>query len=348
MTEPSGKSREQGLVSVVVTSYNHARFLDERMRSLLGQRYGNMEIIVVDDRSTDDSVSVLEKYGTDPRVRLVVRERNGGWVAASNHGYELSTGEYVIFANCDDSCTPDLIGRLVAALEESPSAGLAFARSSLLGESGETLGTDFESREARFRRRCGADTVLSGEEMTRFLLHSCVIPNLSGAMFRAACYEDSGRLDEEYRVCSDWVLYFRVAERFDVSYVAEPLNYFRQHPRSIRESTKARVLFEEYMRLLYGYHRRISLAPWDRFRLKVRLGALASQFMFPSARNAGGVWSLVEVITKYDSMGMLYLALGLAARTMSRFRKSMRKAIARTFSDIPGRPGKPASSETRE
>ena len=69
---------EPGLVTVVVASYNHARFLTRRMDSLLAQTYRQLEIIVIDDRSPDNSVEILRRYESDPRVNLIVREQNGG------------------------------------------------------------------------------------------------------------------------------------------------------------------------------------------------------------------------------------------------------------------------------
>ena len=98
-----------GLVSIVVASYNHAEFLEQRMTSLINQTYQNIEILVIEDCSPDNSLEVLRKYESHPKVKLIVREKNGGWVAVSNQGIDLSSGEFVLFANCDDDC--DQIGR---------------------------------------------------------------------------------------------------------------------------------------------------------------------------------------------------------------------------------------------
>ena len=95
-----------GLVSVVVASYNHAEFLEKRMESLINQTYSDLEMLVIDDCSPDNSLKVLRKYESHPKVKLVIRENNGGWVVVSNQGVEISSGEFVIFANCDDDCDP--------------------------------------------------------------------------------------------------------------------------------------------------------------------------------------------------------------------------------------------------
>jgi GT2 family glycosyltransferase len=177
--------------SLVVASYNHADFLSRRMESLIGQTYADVDILVVDDKSPDNSVEILRRYESHPQVRLVLREENGGWVTVSNQGVDMSCGEYVLFANCDDDCDPRMVERLVDALQRHPSAGIAFCRSSMVDEQDRVLGDDFSIREGKFRERCSKDTLLSGQEASRFLLHSCVIPNLSAALFRRGCFERS-------------------------------------------------------------------------------------------------------------------------------------------------------------
>ena len=259
----------QGLVSVVVASYNHAEFLARRMESLLDQTYVPMEILVIDDCSTDRSVEVLRRYGSQPRVKLVLRERNGGWVAVSNQGIEMATGEYILLANCDDACDPRMIERLVGSISQEPNIGVSFCRSTMIDDKDRILGDDFEVRERGFRTRCAADTKIGRDEMNRFLLHSCVIPNLSAALIRRRCFEVVGGLSDEYRACSDWEFFFRVASQFDFAYVAEPLNRFRQHPTTIRSAMKGRATLEEFLRLLLGRIGAIDLTALERLRYRV-------------------------------------------------------------------------------
>jgi glycosyltransferase involved in cell wall biosynthesis len=262
---------KSGLVSVVVASYNHAEFLGRRMESLINQTYRNIEILVIDDCSTDNSVAVLQHYKSHPNVNLVLREKNGGWVTVSNQGIEMSTGEFILFANCDDSCDIRMIERLVQAMQTYPGAGIAFCRSLLIDEHDKVLGNDFMIRESSFRSRCSDDTLIAGDEMARFLMHSCVIPNLSAALFRKECFSAVGKLSSSYRVCCDWDLFFRVVSRFDVAYLTEPLNYFRQHETTIRSATKQRVVYEEYFRLLLGQIKTMKLTAMERLHFRTHV-----------------------------------------------------------------------------
>ncbi len=271
---------KHGLVSVVVPSYNYAKFIVKRMDSLINQTYQDIEILVIDDCSRDNSVEVLRIYEPHPKVRLVVRGQNGGWVVVNNQGVEMSSGEFIIFAQCDDDCDPRMIERLIDAMKINPTAGIAFCRSLLVDEHDQLLGDDFTGRENSFRARCATDTLVTGYEMSRFLLHSCVIPNLSAALIRRECFSTIGDFTSSYRVSGDWDWFFRVASRYDIAYVAEPLNRFRQHKATIRSSTKGRVVYEEFFRLLLGQIKLLDLTFIERCRFRTRVMYLWGTHLF--------------------------------------------------------------------
>lgn len=306
-----------GLVSVVVASYNHAEYLEQRMDSLIGQTYQDIEILVIDDCSPDNSVEVLRRYESHPKVKLIIREKNGGWVVVSNQGVEMSSGEFVIFANCDDACDPRMIERLVEAMHSNPTAGISFCRSLMVDERDAILGDDFAMREASFQVRCAADTLLSGAEMSRFLLYSCVIPNLSAALIRRECFDSVGYLSASYKVCCDWDLFFRIVARYDVAYIAEPLNRFRQHRTTIRSSIKARVIFEEYIRLLLGQIKLLDLTFIERCRFRIRVMYLWATHMI--APSWGGLYNFpyhFSRVISLDIFALPFLIVGFLLRAL--------------------------------
>lgn len=306
---------QPGLVTVVVASYNHAEFLVQRMDSLIGQTYKDLEILVTDDCSTDDSVGVLGQYRSDPRVILVVREKNGGWVTASNQGLEMATGEFVLFANCDDDCDPRMIERLVGAKNANPTAGIAFCLSLLVDEHDRLLGDDFVVRESSFRVRCASDTLLTRAEMGRFLLHACVIANLSAALIRKACFERVGKFSSSYRVGSDWDLYFRIVAHYDVAYVTEPLNKFRQHKTTISNVTRERVIVEEYFRLLLSRIKEMDLTSSERRRFRLHVMYLwATHILRPSREGLRNFPYHLRRVLSLDPIAVLFLPAGTVLR----------------------------------
>lgn len=320
------QSVRHGLVSLVVASYNHAGFLVRRMDSLIGQTYPDIEILVIDDKSPDNSVEILRRYEMHPKVRLILREHNGGWVTVSNQGVDLSSGDFVLFANCDDDCDPRMVERLVDALQRHPSAGIAFCRSLMVDEEDRVLGDDFTVREPGFRKRCAEDTLLSGAEASRFLLHSCVIPNLSAALFRRECFSKVGYLSAEYRVCCDWDLFFRVAARYDIAYVAEPLNRFRQHKTTIRSVTKDKVVFEEYFRLLLGRIRELDLSSFERIRFRTHVMYLwAVHLLAPSMNGMFNLPYHLGRILRLDPLALLFAIPGGLLRVGEVAAKAPRK-----------------------
>ena len=133
-------------VSVIVPNYNYGRFLPQRLESILSQTFQNMEIILLDDCSTDNSQAVLSQYATHPLVsRIVFNEKNSGSPFAQwRKGIDLAQGEYVWIAESDDYCEPTLLATLVRALDQYPTASIAFAGAVLVDENGKPTGREFD------------------------------------------------------------------------------------------------------------------------------------------------------------------------------------------------------------
>lgn len=108
-------------VSVVIDNYNYARFLGDALDSALAQTWGDVEVILVDDGSTDESAAVADRYGD--RIHAVFKP-NGGQASAFNAGFARSTGDIVIFVDSDDVMHPDYAARAVAALASAPESGM--------------------------------------------------------------------------------------------------------------------------------------------------------------------------------------------------------------------------------
>lgn len=307
--------RVPGRVSVVVASYNHARHLQKRLESLLGQTYRDLEIVAIDDQSTDDSFEVLQQFADRPNVLVIRRPVNGGWVATFNEGMSASSGEFVLFANCDDECDPTQVSRLVDAMDAHPTAGIAFCRSLLIDAEGRALGEDFDYREPAFQKRCAADTLISGREMCRFLLHACIIPNTGAALIRRECFDTLGPFGNDYRVIGDWEFFFRVASKYDVAYVAAPLNHFRQHEGTIRNTTKARLICAEYLRLLLTRLRNLDLSWWERSKYRSRAMTLwAIHLISPTAKGYRDFRHHLALVFKTDPAALLLFPYAVGRR----------------------------------
>ena len=310
-------SQQNGLVTAVVASYNHSRFLPSRVESLLKQRYPNIQVLVIDDCSPDDSPEILKAYLGQKNYQLILREQNGGWVKVSNQGFELSQGEYILFANCDDDCHPLMVGALVDALESHPNAGVAFCRSLMVDDSGKELGDDFQIRENSFRQHCAQDAYIEGGLMSRFLMHSCVIPNLSAALFRKSCLKEVGLFSNDYQACSDWDLFFRIAKNYDFAYVAKPLNFFRQHGKTIRSATKGRITYDEFFSVLLPKINNSDFSLFERISFRFHVMYLWSiELMRPSFQGWKNFVHHAKIVISLDLLAIFLLPFALLLRAI--------------------------------
>lgn len=241
-------------VSAIVTSYNHAEYLDQRMQSLLAQSYQPLEIIVVDDCSKDNSLAVLEKYKIHSNVKIIALKENQGYANACNVGVSMATGEFIIFSECDDYCEKNQIEALLSKFKEKSSIGVVYSSSNIVDDKGRFLRNDFFSKEKNFRMQCATDCLIKSEKIQMDFAVSCVIPNMSAAMIKKEIFIMAGAFPQKYKICADWDLWCRLSRTCDFYYIREPLNYFRTHPTSVGSLSKIDQRAIEIMDLIYDHY----------------------------------------------------------------------------------------------
>ena len=222
-------------VSVIVPNYNHARFLPQRIETILAQTFEDLELILLDDCSTDESRSILRRYASDPRVRMEFNEANSGSVFRQwNKGVRLARGEYIWMAESDDYADKRLLERLVSVLEREPAAGFVYCRSWRVTEDNTVDGFGDWYLDLVDPHRWKADFCVDGrEQFPGYFGRCCVVPNASAALFRKMTFERIGGADENFHVCGDWKVWAAMALAGKVAFVNEPLNYYRLHKASV-------------------------------------------------------------------------------------------------------------------
>jgi glycosyltransferase involved in cell wall biosynthesis len=227
-------------VSIVVPNYNHARYLRQRIESVLAQTYRDFEVILLDDCSTDESRLIISEYAKDPRVRIEFNEVNSGSTYKQwKKGIGLALGKYIWVAESDDYADERFLERSVAVLNADPEITFAYCRSWRVCEGeANTFADDYlDSLDARHWK---ADFVADGrEECRKHFIYANVVPNASAVVFRKMAYERVGGVDECFRLCGDWKLWASMALAGKIAYVVEPLNYFRSHEGSVRNWSKS-------------------------------------------------------------------------------------------------------------
>lgn len=220
------------LVSVVIPNYNCGRFLPQALESVFAQTYPHIEIVVVDDESTDDSLQALDRYGS--RVR-VLRQPNQGVSAARNHGIRESRGELIAFLDADDLWAKDKLARQVA-LFSNASVGLVYCAVEYIDEAGRSLGTNLTGRRGRVLRSIA---LLQG---------TVVLAGGSTAVVRRECFDKVGGFDREMSTAADWDMWRRIACHYEIDVVREPLTKYRLRPASMHRNI---AVFEHDM--LHGF-----------------------------------------------------------------------------------------------
>jgi len=256
-------SRVPPLVSVIVPNYEHAAYLPERLESILAQGIDEIEIILLDDRSSDESLAILEAFARrEPRAVLVANETNSGSAFRQwQKGLGLARGRYVWIAESDDSARPGLLPTLVDVLERHPHAVLAYCQSEMIDDRGTSLGLPLEWTADISPDRWQQEYVAAGrDEIATALIHKNTIPNVSAVVFRNTP-DLADVLDDRMRLCGDWLAYVRLCERGAIAFSPRPLNLWRQRTSNSRTRPPGEVEWEEGRRVIDEAARILGLTP---------------------------------------------------------------------------------------
>lgn len=236
-------------ISVIVPNYNHAPYLRQRLDSIYQQTYQNIEVLLLDDCSSDGSVEILRDFARRFPDRTVCKfndENSGSVFRQWKNGIKVATGELVWIAESDDFCSKNFLAEQVRAFQ-NPAVTLSFCKTEFVtGDPAEkvwTLGeylSDLDMADwDRSFIRSAHSLVCSGWAIKN------IVPNVSGALFRHpggnSLLNDQQWL--ELRMCGDWVFYLSIIRGGLVAYTPAATNYYRQHDRSTSQTTQKKDLY---------------------------------------------------------------------------------------------------------
>jgi GT2 family glycosyltransferase len=204
-------------VTIVIPTFNRAAWLPGAIDSVLAQDHGDLEVLVVDDGSEDETGAVLDRYAAahDGRRFRSLRQANSGQAAALNRGWSEARGDFVGYLSDDDRLLGGAVGRLAQELERSPEAAIAYPGYRVIDEDGGVLDT---IRPIEYTPRAA------------FRQHDTVIG--PGALIRKAAVTGSGGWEPEFRWMGDFVLWIKLGSLGAAIRVPEPLALWRRHPEA--------------------------------------------------------------------------------------------------------------------
>jgi glycosyltransferase involved in cell wall biosynthesis len=221
-----------GLVSICIPAYNSADTVTTAVRSALEQDYGNIEVVVTDDASTDGTADLLRAFGD--RIRLSRNRRRLGQNHTANASISGSSGEFVKFLHDDDRLEPHCVSRMVDALAEHPSAGMVFSPRRIElhhGSPEERVWLAEQSKPREFR------ALNPGSQLFEEMLAGGFKENWIGepvcVMVRRGCLSQLGGFHNYVRQTIDLDLWARIAAHYDLAYVDEELAVYRHSEDSL-------------------------------------------------------------------------------------------------------------------
>ena len=226
-------------VSVIIPVYNGEQYLAEAIDSVLEQTYPDLEIIVVDDGSTDQSAEIVKSYGN--RTRYIYKE-NGGTASAMNLGCARAKGTFIAWLSADDAFLPNKISKQVEILDNNPKVGLVHTDFYLVNENDEIIRP---CRTVNPGRDCFLQRWING-----------VFINASSVLFRREILRRAGIFDENISRVADADMWARMYKYCNFAHVPELLLRYRLHMNSasfnISEMKKERSLLMEKLFKIYG------------------------------------------------------------------------------------------------
>jgi hypothetical protein len=211
-------------VSIIIPTYNIERFIRQTIDAILAQSCKDIEIIVVDDGSTDGTRDLVRAYGAPVRL---VEQKNAGVCAARNHGLREARSPFICFIDHDDYWYPDKLESQLAEMNRDPELGVVYTNFEFWRQDAQGQYPEPASF-SRPQPATQTDPEFSGWIYPQLLLDCWVLT--STAMFRAEVLREVGAFDESLPYSEDWDLWLRISRRYRFTKLSRPSTLYRQLP----------------------------------------------------------------------------------------------------------------------
>lgn len=235
------------LITVVIPSYNHAHYIEKAINSVFSQTYKNLEIIVVDDGSSDTSVELIKKLSSEVGFTFIEQSNAGISKTLNKAIRDYSHGEYICILASDDYFHPEKIEKQIKAIAQNPSSEFCY-----------TKAREFDSESGAAIREF-PKKIIQGKVLGSVFFHQ---PYAAGTiMFTRSLFDRVGGFDEGLKI-EDWDFSIRCAAETSFSVVDEPLFFYRSHQNNTIKKLDRRIVFKNKMQTLTKNYMLISPSRW--------------------------------------------------------------------------------------
>lgn len=238
----------QGQVSIIIPCYNHVQFIEQAINSVLCQTYRNIQLVVVDDGSTDGSVAILKELERKHNFLLCVQANMGVCKTLNRAIREFSSGEYIALLASDDYWHPEKLDKQMAALSRNRKSEFCF-----------TQAAEFSGNEAGADARVFPRKVLAGRVTSQVFLRQHV--PAGSMLFSRRLFDEVGGFDETLRE-EDWDFVIRCSAKTEFSSVQEPLFFYRSHVGNTMKTRARAEIFRQKALILSKNFHLVSPARW--------------------------------------------------------------------------------------
>jgi glycosyltransferase involved in cell wall biosynthesis len=285
-------------ITAVIPNYNHELYLKKRIDSVIQQSYKNIEIIILDDCSTDNSRDIIESYRENELVTQIIynTKNSGSPFAQWKKGAELGTGDWVWFAESDDYADPCFIETLIGEVLNDNSVGLIYCDSKIIAEDKIYPYTFADIKNKNFNtNRWSQNHKNNGlNEIEQFLFKGGTINNSSAVLFDRKLLLEANPFDLPLKLIGDKYAFLKVLAKKNIAYCKEPLNYYR-NPFNVKNNqlfyiyehflvsswVYRTIYFKDFFQQFYTLTSFSLFRNWNTLKIKIYISLLVKNpFLF--------------------------------------------------------------------
>ena len=247
-------------VSVIVPNYNYARFMYQRIYSILKQNYKIYELIILDDMSSDNSIEVIDEIVESIKeyvnIKTIYNKTNGGSAFKQwQKGFDIATGDYIWIAEADDYCKRSLLNNLIKPVTKNDNIRISYCDTAFIDVDGhiilKSIKPEIDIQKSNHWNSSYTNNGL--KEIKNYSFLNNTIANVSSCIIKKDNYSSILRKAGSFHQAGDWLIYVDIMAKGDISYIDKPINYYRLHGNNVSSTMNHQKHLDELNRL-YNYY----------------------------------------------------------------------------------------------